>query len=139
MWGVPTPILVALVACVLYVVVSLVVGDRFPFSRYSMYARLTTRKEGAVLYVRAGDRFVAPDDLDAVSGLELAGLDPRKFPTSQEWLTHEAQRWLSSRSVAKIDGGVPIEVGYRMLRVDEDGTLHERLHVVTSGVGRLRA
>ncbi len=130
--------LVALVACALYVLISLKVGDHFPFSRYSMYARLTTRTEGAVLYIKAGDQFVAPDDLDAVAGLQVARLDPSKFPTSQEWVTHEAQRWLAARTVDHIEGGVPIEVGYRMLKVDPDGKLHERLHVVTSGIGRLR-
>lgn len=131
---------IALVACIVYVSISLLVGDFYPFSRYSMYARLTTRKEGAVLYVRAGDAFVSPDDLDAVAGLDVDKIDPQKhgFPTSQEWVTHEAMRWLRARATARIDDGVPVEVGYRMLRVDETGQLHERLQPVTKGSGRLR-
>jgi hypothetical protein len=129
---------IALVACLVYVLVSLAVGDFYPFSRYSMYARLTTRTEGAVLYVKAGEAFVAPDDLDAVCGLDVDAIDPRGVPTSQEWVSHEAMRWLRSRSVGAIEGGVPIEIGYRMLKVDERGQLHERLAPRTRGTARLR-
>ncbi|MFZ5482336.1 MAG: hypothetical protein ACOZNI_36580 [Myxococcota bacterium] len=131
---------VAAVACVVYVAISLVVGDRFPFSRYSMYASLTTRDEGAVLYVRSGDRFLAPDDLDAVFGLDVPALDPARVPCSQQWAVYEAQRWLASRAApAPPEGAVPIELGWRMLRVDDAGGLVERLAPVTAGVARLRA
>ncbi len=132
--------LVAAAACGLYVGLSMLVGSRFVFSKYSMYAALTTRSEGAVLYVRAGERFVAPDELDAVHGLDVPALDPTKVPCSQQWVVYEAQRWLQARAVpTPPDGSVPVEVGYRMLRVGDDGALHERLHRVTCGSGRLRA
>jgi hypothetical protein len=131
-------IVIALIAAVVYGVVSLIVGDRFPFSRYSMYARLTTRAEGAVLYVRAGERFVAPDDLEVVHGLDIAAIDPKGRPCSQEWLVYEAQRWLKNHAVvAPPEDGIAVEVGYRMLRIDKDG-LHERLEPVTRGTGKLR-
>lgn len=131
---------VALTAFAVYVLVSLGLGDVYPFSRYSMYARLTTRKEGAVLYVRAGDRFVAPDDLDEVCGLDVDALDPIRhgIPTSHEWVSHEAMRWLRQRSRHHVMDGVVVEVGYRMLRIDETGRLHERLWPRTTGVGSLR-
>mgnify|MGYP001480237886 CR=1 FL=1 len=134
-----TGAIVALVACVAYVLVSLVVGDRYPFSRYSMYARLTTRSEGAVLYVRAGDRFVRPEALAVVHGLDIAIVQPRGKPCSQEWLVYEAQRWLEQHSgKSPPENGVPVEVGWRMLRVDAAGMLHERLEPITSGTGLLR-
>jgi hypothetical protein len=131
-------VVVGLIAALVYIAISLVVGDRFPFSRYAMYADLTSRREGAVLYIRADDRFVAPDDLDAVHGIDVAALNPRGVPCSQEWLVHEAQRWLSTHLVESApERGVPVEIGWRMLRV-EDGTVHERLDPVTRGSGRLR-
>lgn len=134
-----TDLWVALVALVLYVGISLWVGDRFPFSRYSMYARLTHRREGAVLYVKAGERFVAPDELVEVVGLDVPALDPKRVPCSQEWLVYEAQRWLENHSVDRVsDGAIPVEVGYRMLGVGADGVVSMRLRPVTSGSGRLR-
>lgn len=130
---------VALAALASYVVISLLVGDRFPFSRYSMYARLTHRREGAVLYVKAGEVFVAPDDLELVSGLDVPALDPKRVPCSQEWPVYEAQRWLTLHSVDEPPkDAVRVEVGYRILSVGADGVLSMRLDPVTVGRGRLR-
>lgn len=134
-----TGTLIALIAAVVYIVVSLLVGDRFPFSRYCMYADLGTRTEGAVLYLKAAGRFVAPDELGAVHGLDVEALDPRSRPCSQQWLVYEAQRWLRDHSVeGELEGGVDVEAGYRMLSVDSDGLVEERLEPVTRGTGRLR-
>jgi hypothetical protein len=131
---------VGLVAFAIYVIVSLAVGDLFPFSRYSMYASLSGREEGAVLYVRAGERFVAPDELVQVHGLDVPALDPKRVPCSQQWVVYEAQRWLETHSVADPpEHGVPVEVGYRMLKVEGDGTVSMRLAPKTAGTGRLRA
>jgi hypothetical protein len=133
-------IAVALVACVLYVAVSLVVGDRFPFSKYSMYASLGQRSEGAVLYVQAGACFVSPDQLEAVHGLDVPALDPKRVPCSQQWVVYEAQRWLENHGVdAPPADGVEVEVGYRMLKVEDDGSVSMNLHPVTSGTGKLRS
>lgn len=129
--------LIALVAMLLYMAISLRVGDRFPFSKYSMYADLRTRDEGAVLYVRLGERFVDPDQLEAVHGLDVEALDPKKRPCSQQWLVYEAQRWLRDHTVASVpDGGELVEVGWRLLRIEPDGSLSERLEPMTRGTGR---
>jgi hypothetical protein len=133
-----TEIVIALVACVAYIGISLLVGDRFPFSRYSMYARLTHWREGAVLYVRAGEEFVAPDELECVFGLDVPALDPKRVPCSQEWLVYEAQRWLTAHLVNdEPEDAIVVEVGYRMLRVEPDGSISMRLDPVTTGRGRL--
>jgi hypothetical protein len=130
---------IALSAMLVYVAISLVVGDRFPFSRYSMYAGLTERKEGAVFFVRTGDRFIAADELEAVSGIDVPALDPAKVPCSQQWIVYEAQRWLENHLVEEHpEDAVPVEMGYRMLRVEADGTVSMRLEVLTKGYGRLR-
>ncbi len=133
------PIEIALAAMAVYIVISLLVGDRFPFSRYSMYANLTQREQGAVFFVRAGDRFVAADELDAVWGIDVPALDPKLVPCSQQWLVYEAQRWLESHLVeAPPEDSLPLEIGYRMLKVEPDGAVSMRLDVLTQGRGRLR-
>lgn len=131
------PLLVALVSALIYMVISQIVGEAFIFSRYSMYAKLTTRSEGALLYVKAGDQFVAMDDLDRVCGLDLSALSLAGIPCSQTWLVHEAVRWFEN---CRTDAPqpIPIEVGWRWLKVDADGQLHERLQPKTRGTGRLR-
>ena len=135
-----TEITIAVVAMLLYIAISLAVGDVFPFSRYSMYASLTNRSEGAVFFVRTGERFIAADELEAVHGIDVPALDPKLVPCSQQWLVYEAQRWLESHLVdAPPEDSVPIEIGYRMLRVEKGGAVSMRLEVLTTGRGRLRA
>ncbi len=122
------------VALLVYVVVSLLVGDRFPFSRYIMYAALKDRDEGAVLYLRVGDRFLEPQDLRSVFGLDVDALDPKRVPCSQQWIVYEVQRLLRARAADRPpEGSLPLEVGYRMLRVDKSGQVHEKLRPITRG------
>jgi hypothetical protein len=132
------PTLIAVLAAAAYAAISLWLGDFFPFSRYGMYHDLTTRDEGAVLYVSLAGRFIAPEELGAVHGLDLAAIDPKRFPCSQQWLVYEAQRWLGNHSVtAAPTTGEPLEIGYRMLRVDGSGKISVRLQPVTQGTGLL--
>lgn len=129
---------IAAVAALAYAVIGLLVGDRFPFSKYSMYARIEGRTRGAVLYLRAGERFVEPAEVLAVSGLDVDALDPKRVPCSQQWLVYEAMRWLSSRTEAEsLQDGTELEAGYRMLEIGPDGSLKEELAVVTRGKARL--
>ena len=126
------------VALLAYVLISLVVGDRFPFSRYAMYAALKDREEGAVLYLRSGNRFLEPDEVRAVFGVEVDALDPKRVPCSQQWVVYEVQRLLRNRTVTEPpSNGADLEVGYRMLRVDEHGDVHETLRPITSGTASI--
>ena len=128
----------ALVTALVYGAVSLWVGDRFPFSRYSMYARLRGRTEGAVLVVRADGVEVDFDRVVAWRGIDPATMDPHGVPCSLHWVALEAQRWVGQHTVGEEGGELPveIEVGWRILSV-EPGQLLERFEWRATGRGRL--
>ena len=131
--------LIAIGAATTYFAISWVVGDRFPFSRYAMYADLGGRREGAVLVVRAGGREVAFQDVVAWHGIDPESIDPFKVPCSLHWVVFEAQAWIRDHTVASAEGlAVPIEVGYRIVRVPDVGEVTERFEWRGAGVGRLR-
>jgi hypothetical protein len=129
---------IALAAALAYSAVSLWVGDRFPFSRYSMYARLRGRTEGAVLVVRADGVEVAFDRVVAWRGIAPAAMDPHGVPCSLHWVVLEAQRWVGQHTVGE-EEELPsvIEVGWRILSL-EPGKLNERFEWRATGQGRLR-
>lgn len=131
--------LVALAACLLYVAVSLVVGDRFPFSRYSMYAKLRGREEGAVLVIRADGVELPFYELARWHGVDPAALDPAGVPCSLQWVAYEARRWVEQHTVASAEGlPLEVEVGWRILRVDPQGRLLERFEPRGRGRGARR-
>lgn len=105
----------------LYFVVSRVVGDRFPFSRYAMYASTAMRSEGGVPSFRADGRDARIDDYVDFVGIDPDAIYPAGIPCSLEWRVREWQRWLRSHQsdVPGAAGPIAIEIGFRMLRVDE--------------------
>ncbi len=128
----------AAAALVAYVVISLIVGERFPFSRYLMYAALKDRSEGAVLYLRAGDRFLEPEQIQALWGMDVEALDPTRVPCSQQWIVYEVQRLLNARTTSEPPAkGTQVEAGYRMLRVLPDGQIEETLRPVSEGTATI--
>lgn len=129
------PALIAACAAVIYGGIAWIVGDRFPFSRYSMYADLGGRREGAVLYVRLGGRDVEFHEVVAWQGVDPAAIEPFSVPCSLHWVVFEAQRWIAEHTG---DATVPLEIGYRILRVEADGSFSERLEVRAHGMGRAR-
>ncbi len=120
-----------------YVLVSLAVGDRFPFSRYSMYASLKGRVQGAVLYVEADGVAVDIARLWRFSGVDPTRIDPRGHPCSQEWAVYEVRRWVAEHLEAGLPlpeeaGRVPVEIGFRLVSV-EGFKLHEDRVLLTRG------
>lgn len=132
--------IVALCAGLAYAGLSWALADVFPFSRYSMYAKLRDRHEGAVLVVLADGREVEATDVVAWHGVDPAAIEPFTVPCSLHWVVFEAQRWIGTRTAASPDGlEVSLVVGYRILRVAPDGALVERFEERARGRGRLRA
>ncbi len=125
----------AAATCFLYVVISLVVGDRFPFSRYSMYASTAGRSHGAVLYCKADGEFVDVHRLDGFAGIDPAAIYPEGLACSLEWKVHEARRFIEQHQAAPgaEPGAVRVELGYRLLQVDERGVLTQRFRPVAHG------
>ncbi|MDP2307392.1 MAG: hypothetical protein Q8P18_15305 [Pseudomonadota bacterium] len=134
------PPFVAICAALVYGLVSWRVGERFPFSRYAMYADLEDRREGAVLVVHADGREVEFQDVTAWYGITPEAIEPFSVPCSLHWVVFEAQRWIRDRTAASPDGlTVRVEVGYRIFRVTPEGDVVERIAPRASGLGRLRA
>ena len=127
----------ALSALMVYVTLSLRVGDVFPFSKYSMYARLRERVEGAVLFVTYDGVEVAPTALTDFVGLEPAKISAAGFPCSQEWVVHETRRWVEDHLGATGPDHRRVELGFRIIRM-EAYKLTERREVLTSGAARRR-
>ncbi len=131
--------LIAAGTALVYAGISWLVGDRFPFSRYAMYADLEGRREGAVLVVRAGGREVGFAEVIAWHGIDPAAIEPFSVPCSLHWVVFETQAWIRDHTAPSADGlTVPLEVGYRILRVPEVGAMSERFEWRAAGVGRLR-
>ncbi len=130
---------IAMSAALVYTAISWVVGDRFPFSRYAMYADLEGRREGAILVVRADGREVAFQQVEAWHGIAPAAIEPFSVPCSLHWVVFEAQRWIGDRTAPNADGlNTALEVGYRILRVSPTGEVSERFEPRGTGRGRLR-
>lgn len=125
-------------AMILYSIVAMRVGDTFPFSKYSMYARLRGRVEGAVLSVRAAGKEVRAAQLCDFVGVDPALVTPDGYPCSQQWAVYEVQRWIADNQAAEAGAdAVEVEVGFRIIRV-EAFRLEERFVSLSKGRARWR-
>jgi len=121
-------IAIAAIAAVAFAVLSLLVGDRFPFSKHSMYASTAARgKTGAVPLFLAHGKPAPIDQYHRFLGLDPDNLYNKDLPCSLEWQTHEAGRWIRDKSDPPDaePGPVPVAWGYVIIRVQDDDTLKE--------------
>ena len=128
--------LIALAAGVAYFVISLVVGDRFPFSKHSMYASTAMRSEsGAVPLLLADGKPAAVDRFVRFQGLDPDALYPERLPCSLEWQIHEAGRWFRDKAAEPGDapGPVKVEWGFVIIKARKDGRLTERWFPIQEG------
>jgi hypothetical protein len=126
---------IALAAALAYIVISLVIGDIFPFSRHSMYASTAMRDKGAVPLMLADDKPAELDDYHRFVGIDPDQLYPSQLPCSLEWQVHEASRWLRDKAAEPDSGPGPVKIswGFVILRVMDDGTIQERWRPVQEG------
>lgn len=118
---------------VAYAALSLAFGEVFPFSRYSMYAKLRGRTEGAVLSVRADGAEVDVARLHEFVGIDAEKVDTAGYPCSQSWVVTEARRWITDHpGSSAASPEVDVEIGFRILHLDKF-TLHERWVPLTRG------
>ncbi len=118
-----------------YFLLCLRLGERFPFSKYSMYAVTARRKAGAVPVFLADGRPAPIERYTAFSGIDPERISPPPSTCSLEWRVHELRRWLSSHrsEPGAAPGPVSVAVGYRLLALGPDGRLAERLKLVARG------
>lgn len=132
--------LTAPLAGALYLALSLRLGERFVFSRYSMYSTLGARDHGAVPIVLADGQPAEIDAFEAFSGISVADIYPDGIACSLEWRVRELERWVASHQAAPgaVPGPVRIELGFLLLKVAANGELHEEQRITARGQGRKR-
>jgi hypothetical protein len=114
------PARAAWIAFALYLGASLLAGERFPFSRYDMYASLGDRKVGAVLAFRVDGNDVDVRRFDRFAGFDPANLLPEDTPCSMEYAVEDARRWMEAHRAAADapPGPVRLEIGYWWITVE---------------------
>lgn len=138
MLGLPAEVF-AVLGAALYFGVSLLVGDRFPFSRYSMYARTANRDNAAAPFFRAAGEDVRMDQYTDFSGLDPRRMRPEVGDCSVMWKVEEAMRWVERHPAppdAPAEGRVAVEWGFHVITVDDDGAVHEEPIIVLRGTAR---
>lgn len=131
---------IALVAFGVFLLGNLALGERFPFSRYDMYAGAGGLTQGGVPVFRAAGRPADVRDYEAFAGIDPDALLPAHVTTSMGHVVHDAGRWIAARRAPGGDSGpgaVEVEFGYRVIRV-VDGRLRESWHSVARGTARRR-
>lgn len=128
---------IAAIAALAYGAVSWFTGDLFPFSRYSMYAKLRGRTEGAVLYVEVDGVERPFHEVVAWSGIDPERIRADGVPCSLHWVVLETQRWVRQHQ-AELADGAEVVVGWHWLRVAPDGGLEHEKRPFLRGRGRLR-
>lgn len=125
---------VALFACILYGAGSLLLGERFPFSMYDMYARAGGGQEGAIFTVLADGIPADIESFERFHAIDPAALYPAGIPCSTEYCIAHARRWIQGRLGRPDDGRGPIhlQIGYRIITVS-GGRVIERFRVVAEG------
>ena len=123
------------IGALVYTVISLVVGDRFPFSRYAMYAQPQTRDHGAVPVFLADGAQADAATFHRFSGIDASQLWDEALACSLEWQVHELTRWHGDHAADEGDeaGPIAVQAGYRILRLGEDGRLTETLDIRVEG------
>jgi len=112
----------AVLAFLLYYLGSALLGEAFPFSRFSMYAGAGRRTEGATFAVLADGKPVRLRSLTRFSALEGSFEDPKR-PTSLGHAVEEARGYVLGHraSDAEPPGPVRVEIGYRRIAWTDEG------------------
>ena len=128
----PASFLVYLLGCLLF-------GSRYPFSKFELYSDVGHRDEGAVLLFLADGQEAELHRYTGFDGLEPEHFLPSHIPTSLTWMVEEARRWVSEHPSHEGPGPVAVAVGFRMLRIGEDGTIIEEQLILQEGTAWKRS
>ena len=135
--------LTALGTAIVYLVGCWLLGYRYPFDKYSLYAASGLRHGAAVPFARADGERCRLDDFHRFSGLvaqdlepnfrhvkqsdlsdEFLGadpdsVDPEKYKCDLRWMIEEAMQWVGEHPAepGQVSGPVTIEYGYALLRI----------------------
>lgn len=127
--------LVAAAAALIYGALCLLLGERTPFSRFGMYARLQGYTEAARPWARVEGQLCPISTLRALAPVDLDPLRPGPYPCSQTWAALRDLRWIESH-VGPGPFADRVELGLLWWSVDEQGRLHQRFEPRCATTGR---
>lgn len=124
----------ALLAFAVYLGGGVVLGDTFPFSRFSMYSVAGgARDQGAVPVFLADGTPQPVEAFEAFHGLEPSRYaPPRGIPCSLEYRVQDMARWVAAHP-AERPGPVRAELAFVILEQQSDGSVHQTIEVISSG------
>jgi len=127
-------------ATIVYVILSWILGERLPFSRYAMYSGAAQRTEGAVPIFLVDGKPANVLDYDHFTGLDVRQINSDGWPCFTLREVHETHRWIADNTVEDaLDQGKPAAWGYALYSVDEDGQISHRQQLLTEGTACSRS
>jgi hypothetical protein len=107
-------------------------GERFPFSRFSMYADIAARDRGAIPVFLADGVDTEPRTFRSFSGLDPARFRaPEGVVSTLDYVVNERAAWVAAHP-ADTPGPIRIEVGFDLVRLDHGVIVHD-VRVVEDG------
>ena len=117
----------------LYLAGCFLFGNRFPFSKFELYAEAANRDAGAVPVFFADGHEAKIWEYTGFQGLDPSGFLPADIPTSLTWMVEEAQRWVQEHASAEEAGPVKVAFGFRVLRIGADNLIEEEVRILQEG------
>ena len=125
---------IATLSCLLYILGCWLLGGRYPFYKFELYAAAGGRKEGALPVFFADRQECDIGQYDGFSALKLEAFDFTGVPTSVQWMVEEAARWVAENPAnSRGQGPVEIAFGFRYMSVGDKGRIQERIEWRTRG------
>lgn len=125
---------VALIGCVVYTIGCYLWGAHFPFYKFKLYAGAGDRTKGAVPVF-----FCEGKEADIWKYEHFSQIDPEQFlahrmPTSVTWMVEEAAQWVRDNQLQNREQGpLNVSFGFRVLSVNDDGSINETIHILERG------
>ena len=128
-------------ATAVYVVLSLILGDRLPFSRYEMYSGAALRTEGAVPVFLVDGQPAKVLEYDRFHDLDVGSINSNNWPCFVLREVHETHRWVHDNTAGTDTpkGAHTVAWGYALYSVDEAGVISHRQELLTKGTAWSRS
>lgn len=125
----------SLIMFCVYLVGCYVVGYRFPFDKFELYAGIGNRDHAAVPLFLVEDQEANIWDYHQFTALDSDAFLNDTIPTSVTWMAEEAARWVRNHPKPEgvAEGPHRVQWGYRLLRIDSQGEIIEERLVLTEG------
>ena len=125
----------ALIMFGVYILGCYVIGYRFPFDKFELYAGIANRDHAAVPIFFADDEEANIWDYHQFSSIDPDAFLNDTIPTSVTWMVEEAAQWVRNHIESdNVDQGPHrVKWGFRMLRIDDKGEIIEEQLILSEG------